>query len=111
MRREFYCQHLWRDIHLETDYYCQRYKLKLASHLGLKTMRYPEDIAWGIELDIKSPGLGKPKMFEYYIGNHAPGWKTTYAQEEAIMPQLGLCPQMERTQRLTLMPGLRISKA
>jgi digeranylgeranylglycerophospholipid reductase len=52
---------------------------KLASHLGLKTMRYPEDIAWGIELDIKSPGLGKPKMFEYYIGNHAPGWKTTYA--------------------------------
>jgi flavin-dependent dehydrogenase len=52
---------------------------KLASLLGLKTMKHPEDIAWGIELDIKSPGLGKPEMFEYYVGNHAPGWKTTYS--------------------------------
>jgi digeranylgeranylglycerophospholipid reductase len=52
---------------------------KMASLLGLKTMKHPEDIAWGIELDIRSPGLGKSKMFEYYVGNHAPGWKTTYA--------------------------------
>lgn len=52
---------------------------KMASLLGLKTMKHPEDIAWGIELDIKSPGLGKSKMFEYYVGNHAPGWKTTYS--------------------------------
>jgi flavin-dependent dehydrogenase len=52
---------------------------KMASLLGLKTMKHPEDIAWGIELEIRAPALGKPKMFEYYIGNHAPGWKTTYA--------------------------------
>ena len=52
---------------------------KMASLLGLKTMKYPEDIAWGTELDIRAPGLGKPEMFEYYVGNHAPGWKTTYA--------------------------------
>jgi flavin-dependent dehydrogenase len=52
---------------------------KMASLLSLKTMKHPEDIAWGIELDIKAPDLGKHKMFEYYIGNHAPGWKTTYA--------------------------------
>lgn len=52
---------------------------KMASLVGLKTMKHPEDIAWGIELDIKSPRLGKPKMFEYYVGNHAPGWKTTYS--------------------------------
>ncbi|MCC4766811.1 FAD-binding protein [Methanosarcina sp. DH1] len=52
---------------------------KMASLVGLKTMKHPEDIAWGIELDIKSPGLGKPDMFEYYVGNHAPGWKTTYS--------------------------------
>lgn len=52
---------------------------KIASLLGLKTMKHPEDIAWGIELDVRAPGLGKPKMFEYYVGNHAPGWKTTYA--------------------------------
>ncbi|HWQ49548.1 MAG TPA: NAD(P)/FAD-dependent oxidoreductase [Methanosarcina sp.] len=52
---------------------------KMASLVGLKTMKHPEDIAWGIELDIRSPELGKSKMFEYYIGNHAPGWKTTYA--------------------------------
>ena len=52
---------------------------KMASLLGLKTMKHPEDIAWGIELEVRSPALGKPKMFEYYIGNHAPGWKTTYS--------------------------------
>jgi len=52
---------------------------KMASFLGLKTMKHPEDIAWGVELDIRAPDLGKSKMFEYYIGNHAPGWKTTYA--------------------------------
>ena len=52
---------------------------KMASLLGLKTMKHPDDIAWGIELDVRAPDLGKPKMFEYYVGNHAPGWKTTYA--------------------------------
>lgn len=52
---------------------------KMASILGLNTMKHPEDIAWGIELEVRSPHLGKPKMFEYYIGNHAPGWKTTYS--------------------------------
>lgn len=52
---------------------------KMASCLGLKTMKHPEDIAWGIELEVRAPALGKPKMFEYYVGNHAPGWKTTYA--------------------------------
>lgn len=52
---------------------------KMASSIGLKTMKHPEDIAWGIELEVKAPGLGKPDMFEYYVGNHAPGWKTTYA--------------------------------
>ncbi len=52
---------------------------KMASLMGLKTMKHPEDIAWGVELDIRAPDLGKSKMFEYYVGNHAPGWKTTYA--------------------------------
>ena len=52
---------------------------KMASLLGLKTMKHPEDIAWGMELEVRAPALGKPKMFEYYIGNHAPGWKTTYS--------------------------------
>ena len=52
---------------------------KMASSLGLKTMKHPEDIAWGIELEVRAPDLGKPKMFEYYVGNHSPGWKTTYA--------------------------------
>lgn len=52
---------------------------KMASIFGLNTMKHPEDIAWGIELEVRAPDLGKPKMFEYYIGNHAPGWKTTYS--------------------------------
>ncbi|MCQ1535127.1 NAD(P)/FAD-dependent oxidoreductase [Methanosarcina sp. KYL-1] len=52
---------------------------KMASLLGLKTMKHPEDIAWGIEMEVRAPGLGEQDMFEYYVGNHAPGWKTTYA--------------------------------
>ncbi|MDD4748626.1 MAG: NAD(P)/FAD-dependent oxidoreductase [Methanosarcinaceae archaeon] len=52
---------------------------KMAASLGLKPMKYPQDIAWGIEMDVRAKGLGKPEFFEYYVGNHAPGWKTTYA--------------------------------
>lgn len=52
---------------------------KMASFLGLKTMKHPGDIAWGIELEIRASDIGKSKMFEYYVGNHAPGWKTTYS--------------------------------
>jgi digeranylgeranylglycerophospholipid reductase len=52
---------------------------KMASFIGLKTMKHSGDIAWGIELEIRASGIGKSKMFEYYVGNHAPGWKTTYS--------------------------------
>ncbi len=62
---------------------------KMASILGLNTMKHPEDIAWGIELEVRAPDLGKPKMFEYYIGNHAPGWKTTYSPRRGDNAAIG----------------------
>lgn len=52
---------------------------KMAANVGLQTMKHPEDIAWGTELEVRAQALGNPKMFEYYVGNHAPGWKTTYS--------------------------------
>lgn len=51
---------------------------KSARTLGLNTMKYPEDIAWGTELTIRAPGIGEPSFAEYFVGSHAPGWKSSY---------------------------------
>ena len=87
----------------------------MASLVGLKTMKHPEDIiAWGIELDVRSRGLGKPKMFATVcLQEITPlAGKLHTPHEEATMPQSGpMCAGAERMQRLTLMPGLKISKS
>lgn len=49
-----------------------------AVSAGLRTMKHPEDVAWGTELEIEAPGIGEEKFAEYYVGSHAPGWKSTY---------------------------------
>jgi flavin-dependent dehydrogenase len=51
---------------------------KNAQMAGLHTMKHPEDIAWGTELTIRAPGIGTSDYAEYFIGSHAPGWKSTY---------------------------------
>ncbi|MFP4655318.1 MAG: FAD-dependent monooxygenase [Methanohalobium sp.] len=51
----------------------------IAQLLGLKTVKHPEDIAWAMEAEIESDGIGNPDMFEYYLGSVAPGWKSTYS--------------------------------
>ncbi|MDP2217025.1 MAG: NAD(P)/FAD-dependent oxidoreductase [Methanolobus sp.] len=52
---------------------------KIAGLLGLKPLKHPEDIAWAMEAEVEAEGIGEPDMFEYYVGNHAPGWKSTYS--------------------------------
>lgn len=51
---------------------------KNARDAGLHTMKHPEDIAWGTELTIRAPGIGEPEFAEYFVGSHAPGWKSSY---------------------------------
>lgn len=51
---------------------------KNAKAAGLSTMKYPDDIAWGTELMIRAPGIGESDFAEYFVGSHAPGWKSTY---------------------------------
>ena len=51
---------------------------KNAQMLGFNTMKHPEDIAWGTELTIRAPGIGEPEFAEYFVGSHAPGWKSSY---------------------------------
>jgi len=51
---------------------------KNARALGFDTMKHPEDIAWGTELTIRAPGIGEPDFAEYFVGSHAPGWKSSY---------------------------------
>jgi len=51
---------------------------KNVKALDLNTIKHPEDIAWGTELTIKSPGIGVSEYAEYYVGSHAPGWKSSY---------------------------------
>jgi flavin-dependent dehydrogenase len=52
---------------------------RISGLLGLKPIKYPKDIAWSLEAEIEAEGIGEPDLFEYYIGNHAPGWKSTYS--------------------------------
>lgn len=63
---------------------------KTAARIGLKTTRYPGDIAWAVEAKVRAPGIGEPDMFEYYIGNHSPGWKSTYSPAGGDVATLGV---------------------
>ncbi len=63
---------------------------KTAARMGLKTTRYPGDIAWAMEAKVRAPGIGEPDMFEYYIGDHSPGWKSTYSPAGGDLATLGV---------------------
>lgn len=52
---------------------------RISALLGMKPIKYPNDIAWSLEAEIEAEGIGEPDLFEYYVGNHAPGWKSTYS--------------------------------
>ncbi|MCL7412261.1 MAG: NAD(P)/FAD-dependent oxidoreductase [ANME-2 cluster archaeon] len=63
---------------------------KIAARMGLNTTRYPGDIAWAMEAEVRAPGIGEPDMFEYYIGRHSPGWKSTYSPAGGDRATLGV---------------------
>lgn len=63
---------------------------QLASSLGIKTMRHPEDVAWALEVDVRYPGLGEEDRFEYWVGSVAPGWKATFSPAGDDMATLGV---------------------
>ncbi len=63
---------------------------KTAGLLGLKTVRYPNDIAWAVEAEIEADGIGSANMFEYYLGSIAPGWKSTYSPGGGNYATLGV---------------------
>ncbi|MDG6243452.1 MAG: NAD(P)/FAD-dependent oxidoreductase [Methanolobus sp.] len=52
---------------------------RVAALLGMKPIKHTQDIAWSLEAEIEAEGIGEPDYFEYYVGNHAPGWKSTYS--------------------------------
>ena len=61
-----------------------------ARLLGMDAVRYPKDIAWAVEAEIEADGIGNSDMFEYYLGDHAPGWKSTYSPFGGNRATLGL---------------------
>ncbi len=63
---------------------------KTAGLLGLKTVRYPNDVAWAVEAEIEADGVGDADMFEYYLGSIAPGWKSTYSPGGGDYATLGV---------------------
>ena len=63
---------------------------KTAGLLGLKPVRYPNDIAWAVEAEIEADGVGDADMFEYYLGSIAPGWKSTYSPGGGDYATLGV---------------------
>ena len=63
---------------------------KNVKALGLNTMKHPEDIAWGTELTVKAPGIGMADYAEYYVGSHAPGWKSSYLPRGSDEASIGV---------------------
>ncbi|WP_135613213.1 NAD(P)/FAD-dependent oxidoreductase [Methanococcoides sp. AM1] len=63
---------------------------KMAGLLGLEPMKHPNDIAWAMEAFVEAEGIGEPDMFEYYVGNHCPGWKSTYSPCGGNLATLGV---------------------
>jgi digeranylgeranylglycerophospholipid reductase len=62
----------------------------LARQEGLEPMRHREDIAWAMEADIELPGLGEERLFQYWIGSMAPGWKATFSPAGGDRATLGV---------------------
>lgn len=62
----------------------------LVSLLNINTIKYRNDIAWGIEANITYPNIGVEKYAEYYIGSHAPGWKSSYLPMGGDMASIGI---------------------
>lgn len=52
---------------------------KTAQILHMHPIKYPGDIAWSMEAEVEANNIGEQDMFEYYVGNHCPGWKSTYS--------------------------------
>lgn len=52
---------------------------KMASLLGMRPVKHPQDIAWAMEAEVNADGIGSQDLFEYYVGSIAPGWKSTYS--------------------------------
>lgn len=63
---------------------------RLASSLGIRSMRHPEDVAWALEVDVRHPGIGEEDRFEYWVGSTAPGWKATFSPAGEDMATLGV---------------------
>ncbi|MGB9902847.1 NAD(P)/FAD-dependent oxidoreductase [Methanothrix sp.] len=63
---------------------------RLASSLGIKTMRHPEDVAWAVEVEVRHPDIGEEDRFEYWVGSTAPGWKATFSPAGEDMATLGV---------------------
>jgi len=51
----------------------------VARRAGLEPMLHREDIAWAMEADVELERLGEEKLFQYWIGSMAPGWKATFS--------------------------------
>lgn len=62
----------------------------LVKSAGTKAMKYPDDIAWAYEAEVKSEKIGEPEFFEYHIGSIAPGWKATYSPYGGDTASLGI---------------------
>lgn len=63
---------------------------KIAARMGIMTTWFPRDVAWAVEAQVRAEGIGQPDMFEYYLGSHSPGWKSTYSPAGGDIATLGV---------------------
>ncbi|MDM7935554.1 MAG: NAD(P)/FAD-dependent oxidoreductase, partial [Methanothrix sp.] len=63
---------------------------RIAAQAGLQPIRHPDDIAWALEATVEHPGLGEERLFQYWIGSIAPGWKATFSPAGGDRATLGV---------------------
>ena len=75
----------------------------------LRTMRNPEDVAFGLDQLLEAPGLGVPEYFEVRFGSFAPSWRAQFNPlggdrarlwtfgRNVSQDELGACAERART--------------
>ena len=67
------------------------FKSDLANQIGLRPMRHPEDVAYGVQVDMSGVDIDSD-FFEFYLGKKiAPGWKAAISPSGKDTASIAVC--------------------
>lgn len=67
------------------------FKSELSGQIGLSPMKYPKDVAFGVQADMVDVDID-PDFFEFYLGKKiAPGWKAALSPSGKDSASVAVC--------------------